>query len=85
MSFSKSNMFCRARVGNDCQLHRGSRVPHAASVELGDVHNQAVPRRLIAAAEDESEVVWTKFERGDICLPARLRNRMTITRSEHLK
>ena len=59
------NFFCGASVGNDCQHHRGSCVAHAASAELGDLHDQAVPQEL-AAAEDELEVMWAEYEQDDI-------------------
>ena len=55
-------MFCRARVGNYCQHHRGSCLAHAASAELGDLHDQAVPRKVLAATEDELEVMWAEYE-----------------------
>ena len=66
MSLSKSNLFCRVGVDNYCQHRRGSRVAHATSAELGDVRDQAVTRRLLAATEDKIRLMWAEFERGDI-------------------
>ena len=65
LPLSDTILFCRARVGNDCQHYRGSRVAYAASAELGDFRGLAMLRRLLAAA--------------------RLRNRATMTRIEHLQ
>ena len=69
---SDTNLFCRASAGNNCQHYRGSRVAYAASAELGDFHDQAVPWRLLAAARTSwrcglttSEVIFSSSSEAE--------------------
>ena len=47
-----------------CKHDRDSRVAHAASTEVGNLHDKTVPQRLLAAAEDKLKVIWAEFKQG---------------------
>ena len=70
---SNTNLFCRGRVGDDCQHHRGSRVVHATRAALGDLQGQAVSRRFLTAARTSwrrcgpttSEVIFSSSSKAE--------------------
>ena len=49
------------RGDNDNKHHCWTRVAYAAGAELGDLHDQAVTRRVLAAAEEQLKVCMSSL------------------------